>query len=348
MTRGTFLKFLFLSQSNIKRFLIVNILLLLPFGTFIYALIQLIPIAVSSINSFNVSVEHVSPEYEKLAIVIRSGRRENGDFDQGRVYVFTRRDFNRLRRYVFLSRSDSQSDAILEDKSLGFSNISFFTSSITINDKSGNPLVTLGFENPGEDVLEILLVTSNPAPGRLRIIANLLLLVAGFTLTFGSLGGVSDYTQRVVFHEAKDFAYFFQSLRRYFIRSFTLGLFFAIVFCAVVLNIYFYIFLISNDISVFIAAVNFWMLVFFIFIFLWVYPLFILNRDESIWRVMRKSLFISFDNFDFTFRSLALVLLMFLISCFTVFIIPGFTGVFSFLNSALKDISHRYTRIESA
>ncbi|MGQ9615407.1 MAG: hypothetical protein ACUVWJ_03290 [Spirochaetota bacterium] len=349
MTRGTFLKFLFLSQSNIKRFLIVNLLLLLPSGAFIYSLIRLVPVAKSYMNSSNVNVEHVSPEHEKLAVVISINRsREEGEYDEGRVYVFDRRDFNRLRKHIFLRRNESHRDAILEENSLGFSDISFFASSITINDKSGNPLVALGLEDIGEDVLEILLINPNPVPGRTEIIVNLLLFIAGFTLTFGSLGGVSDYTQRVVFHETRDFKYFFQAVKRYFIKSFTLGLFFAIVFGAVVLNIYFYIFIISNDISVFIAAVNFWMLVIFIFIFLWVYPLFILNRDESIWKVMRKSLFISFDNFDFTFRSLLLVFLMFFISCFTVFIIPGFTGVFSFLNSALKDISYRYARLESA
>jgi uncharacterized membrane protein YesL len=122
--------------------------------------------------------------------------------------------------------------------------------------------------------------------------------------------------------------------------------FFFVVTGAIAVNIYFYIFIISSDISVFIAALNFWMLVFFVFILFWVYPLLVLNRDESVWRVMKKSLFISFDNFTFTLRSLLYLLALLLVSCATAFIYPGFAGMLSFLNSTLKEISHRYSQNE--
>ncbi len=348
MTKATFFKFIFLSQSNMRRFLIVNLLLLVPLGVFLYALVQLVPVAIRYVDSFNARVEQVSPDYEKLAIVILSGSATDGEQKEGRVYVLDRRDFNALRKHIFLSGNDARSAAVLEERSLGSSPIPFFTPTLTIHDKSGKSLITLGMENPEEDVLEILFINSRKGPRKVHILLNLLLLGAGFTLTFGSLGGVSDYTQRVVFHEAKELAYFFWSVKKYFIRSCAVALFIAVVIGAIVTNIYFYIFIISNDVSVFIAALNFWMLVFFIFILLWVYPLFILNRDESIWKVMKKSLFVSFDNFEFTFDALVLILLMLLLSCLTLFTVPGFTGIFSFMNSALKDISYRYSRADSA
>jgi uncharacterized membrane protein YesL len=162
----------------------------------------------------------------------------------------------------------------------------------------------------------------------------------------GSLGGVSDYTQRVVFHEMKSFGYLVKAIRRFFWRSLLMSVFFTVVVGAIGTNIYFYI--VGNDMSVFIAAINCWMLLFFIFILYWVYPLLILNRDESIWRVIKKSLFVSFDNFEFTIDCLVFLSLMLIFSCATLFIVPGIAGGFSFMNSALKDVSYRYSQTDTA
>ena len=56
--------------------------------------------------------------------------------------------------------------------------------------------------------------------------------------------------------------------------------------------------------SVFIAALNFWMLVFFLIALLWAYTLMILNRNESLFKVVKKSLYISFDNLEYIGRTL--------------------------------------------
>jgi hypothetical protein len=333
MTKNTFLKFLILSRSNIKRFLIVNLILLIPLLGFIYGLVRVVPYGIGYLDSFNISVVDVKAPYKKLAIAVVSG-------EDGRVYVFKRQDFNSARRYLFSYRDDSA----LEKIAVGYSNLPIFGESLTVRGKNEEPLLTLLVEGTKEDVIQILFFNSEKSLENSGLYLYGVMLFFSFIFLFGSLGGVSDFTQRVVFHETRDFGYLFRSIRRYFWRSLSTSLFFTVVIGAIATNIYFYIFIISNDISVFIAALNFWMLVFFIFILFWVYPFIILNRDESIWKVMKKSLFVSFDNFEFTLNSLLFLFIMLIFSCATLFILPGFAGVFSFMNSALKDISYRYTK----
>ncbi len=343
MDRGTFLKFLYLSHSNIKKFIVVNLILLIPLGIMIYSFSILLPVALRCINSFSITVRDVSQDYEKLAVVLIS---EDGGAHS--VYVFNRSQFNSVRRYIFQSPNEEQSQARLREKAVGYHDVPAYMSSVSLADKRGRHLMDIFFEGSGENAVEILFVKTRKHHREDHIVLLAALFVIGFTLFSGSLGGVCDYIQRIVFHEIRGFRYFFTSLRKYFFRSLFISFFFMIVIGAIVTNIYFYIFIITSDISVFIAAVNFWMLVFFIFILFWVYPLIILGGEETIWKVMRKSLFISFDNFQYTLDAVVFMFLMTLASCATCTLIPGTAGLFSFLNSALKEISYRYTDSESA
>jgi hypothetical protein len=339
MTKGAFLKFLFLSQSNIKRFILVNLLLLLPLGSFVYSFYRLVPHAFRLLDSFNVDVMWVREGYDKLAIVIITDERD-------RMFIFRREDFNSIRRYLFTD--DARVDGNLDRTAIGSSSIPLHDEPHTVMAGDGMPLVTMIIQGTKEDVVQVLFFTKSRAGRTMGLAFYLTLCVGSFVLLFGCLGGVSDYTQRVVFHEMKSLAYLFNSIKRYFWRSLAVSLFFVIVMGAIGANIYFYIFIVSSDLSVFIAALNFWMLVFFIFILFWVFPLLILNREESVWRVMKKSLFVSLDNFDFTMDCLIFSVIMFLFSCVTLFSVPGIAGFYSFVNSALKDVSHRYTRNDTA
>jgi hypothetical protein len=339
MTKGAFLKFLFLSQSNMKRFILVNLLLLLPLGGFVYSFYNLVPHAVRLLDSFNVDVVWLREGYDRLAIVMITDERD-------RLYVFRREDFNAVRRYLF--SDDSPGDGSLEREAVGSSPIPLHDEPHTVVGRDGLPLVTLVLQGTKENVVQVLFFRKSVAGRTMGLASYLGLCIVSFVLLFGCLGGVSDYTQRVVFHEMKSLTYLFQSIRRYFWRSLAVSLFFVVVLGAIGANIYFYIFIVSSDLSVFIAALNFWMLVFFLFILFWVFPLLILNREESIWRVMKKSLFVSLDNFEFTMDCLIFSVLMFLFSCVTLFSVPGVAGFYSFVNSALKDVSHRYTRADTA
>ncbi len=343
MDRGTFLKFLYLSHSNLKKFIIINLILLIPLGVMVYSLSVLLPVALRYINSFSITVRDVSQDYEKLAVVLIS---EAGGTHG--VYAFDRAQFNSVRRYIFQSPDEQRSQALLREKAIGYRDVPAYMRSISLADKSGRHLMDIFFEDSGKNVVEILFVNARKHYREDHIALFAILFVVGFTLFYGSLGGVCDYTQRIVFHEIRGFRYLFTSLRIYFFRSLFISVFFTIVIGAIVTNIYFYIFIITSDISVFIAAVNFWMLIFFIFILFWVYPLMILGGEETIWKVMRKSLFISFDNFQYTLDAVVFMFLMTLASCATCSLIPGTAGLFSFLNSALKEISYRYTGTESA
>jgi len=339
MTKGSFLKFLLLSQSNLKRLVLVNLLLLLPLAGLVYSLNRLVPRVIGFLDSFNVSIGWVREGYDRLAVAVVTG-------EEDWVYVFQREDFTRLRRYLFYP--DPKNRSILRSEALGSGVIRLYGQPQTIPGKDGAPLITCTLEGAKENVIQVLFFKRGTVTESSHLAGYITLFAGSFLLFFGSLGGVSDYTQRVVFHEMKSFSYLFRSIKRFFWRSIQVSLFFAIVVGAIGTNIYFYIFIISGDLSVFIAALNFWMLIFFFFILFWVFPLLILNRDESVWRVMKKSLFVSLDNFEFTMDCLIFSALMFVLSCITLFTMPGIAGVFSFKNSALKDISHRYTRDDTA
>ena len=175
-----------------------------------------------------------------------------------------------------------------------------------------------------------------------------MLLFLSWIVVSGSFGGINDFTQRIVFHEPKRFGYLFHAIRKHFLRSLSVSLFFCVVIGAVVANVYFYIFIVASDISVFIAAINVWMFLFFLLVLFWVYPLLVLSQEESIWKVMKKSLFVSFDNFLYTLKALGVLILLLAGTCLTLFVFPGISYCFGFINTALKEISSKYSKLDVA
>jgi len=344
MQKILFLKFIYLSLSNIKKFILINVLLVIPTLVFFYSFFHLIPVAAQYLNSFDVVVKNVNPEYEKLSIVLvskRSGRETPMDEE---VYIFKGDDFNRMRKSIFLSMIDDKYTKEMKEKALGYREIPIFGKKFDIKDNSGNRIASLKIENVREGSVEIIFYNSSFLPEKSKALLYIIMIILSFIVVSGSLGGICNFIQRVVFHETRHFKYLFIFIARYFLRSFSVSLFMFIVILAIISNIYFYIFVISNDISVFIAALNVWMLIFFLFVLLWVYPLLILNNNESLWRIMKKSLFVSFDNFKFSIEVFAWLILMFIFSFFTLFIFPGIAFIFSFLNTSLKEISFRYSK----
>ena len=347
MTKGTLLKFLFVSLSNMKRLVFINLIFLIPILVFLYTLIQLVPLVIRCLDSMNVSVLYVNPEYKKLAVVIIS-KKTGAEGRINDVYIFDRKAFNPVRKHIFLSELDENSLNILRENALVFGEIYYPNQQVSLESKTGEKIITFRVENVREGSIEVLFYNFVTPTDKGLVVIYSTLMVLSFLLISGSLGGIIDYTQRVVFHETKGFSYLFKSIKKNFARSVIITLFFSIITGAVVSNIYFYIFIMSADISVFIAAINFWMLIFFIFILLWVFPLFVMSKGESVWKIMKKSLFVSFDNFDFTIDALFFLFLMGILSIVTLFIIPGFAGTFSFLNTALKEVSSRYNKSDVA
>jgi hypothetical protein len=344
MTRGTFFKFFFLSLSNAKRLVVVNLVFLPVLALFSYCFINLIPLAVRYIDSINLSVLQVNPAYDRLAIVVVG---TDGGEVAGQVYVFKRSVLRSIRRYLFAEGFAGPGSRILREKAIAFGEIKQQKQVVTLRGEQGEPIVTIRADDVKPGSVEILFYRSRSPVRQNVILLYAGGLLAGFLLLSGSFCGISDYTQRVVFHETRGFSYLFRSIRRSFGRSLIISLVFSVIIGAVIANIYFYIFIMSTDASVFIAAINFWMLVFFLLILLWVYPISVMNRDESLWRVMKKSLFVSFDNFDFTLHTLLLIVPMGVLSAATVCLLPGISGVFSYLNTALKELSSRYSAMET-
>ena len=345
MTKSTLQNFLFLSLSNMKRLVFVNLIFLIPIVIFIYTCIQLIPLAVRYIDSMNILVLYAHPDYESLAVVVVSKKISEKE-QKNDAYVFERKTFTSLRKHIFLSDISEPSLLILRQNALAYGEIQYPNQKLTLKDKNGQGIITFTIEHVREGTIEILFYNYTVPMERSLIFLYSALLTLCFLIISGSLIGINDYTQRVVFHETKGFSYLFRSIWKNFGRSVLISLFFTIIIGAVAANIYFYIFIMSADISVFIAAINFWMLIFFLFILLWVFPLSVMNMDESVWRVMKKSLFVAFDNFGNTLDALFFLFLMGILSTVTLSILPGFAGAFSFLNTALKELSSRYNKAD--
>ncbi len=346
MRKNTLLKYRFFSAGNIKRLILVNLLVFLPLLTFFYSAVKLVPLLIRYIDSINISVLEADPSYAKLALIVVSKGQGEGLTQFDRVYVFKKSDFNTIRKFVFLSSFDKSSVEVLEEKSLAYGDIRKINGPITLRSPSGRDVVTFKIEDISEGNIEILFFNTKASRKGRPFFLYLTFLIVSFFLISGSIVGISDYTQRVVFHEAKRFGYLFRSIKNNFFQSVIISCLIFVVIGAVAANIYFYIFVLSTDISVIIAAINFWMLIFFLFILLWVYPLYVLSNEDTIWRVIKKSLFLSFDNFDFTLAALFYFFVLILSSFFTLFILPGPAGALSFLNTALKEISSRYSNTE--
>jgi uncharacterized membrane protein YesL len=341
MTRNTFSKFFAISVSNLRKFLLINGILFIPAALVLFSLFQLIPALIHYVDSLNVSVTDVAPRYQKLAVVILWGRED-------RVYVFEKRVLGGVRRHVFLSGAREESARLLERAAIATGSVESYRAPFPLYGKSGEYVLTLQIRSVREGSIEFLFYDGwKPIPTS-KVLLYSVILAVSFLFLSGTLGGITDYTQRVVFHEMKGLAFLFVSIRRNFFRSILVAVALTVVLGAVAANIYFYIFMLSTDVSVFIAAVNFWMLVFFFIALLWTYPLMILNREESLWSVVKKSLYISFDNLEYSLITLLYAFAMAVISLCTLTLFPGFAGGFSFLNNALKDLSARYNRSDTA
>jgi hypothetical protein len=296
-----------MSVSNFRRLIVVNVLLLVPTLVFLYTAVRLVPLVIQYIDSLNISVVQVNPEYGKLAFVVLSRKIGQNVLDKDKIFVFKKQDFNSIRKHIFLSSLDRRSLDVLQEKSISHGEITYNSQPVLLQGKNGYPVATLQVENVREGTIEIMFYNSELSIDHWQVMLYSILMAVSFLIVTGSQVGISDYTQRVVFHEARGLTYLFKSIRGSFLQSITISLLYCIVFGAVIANIYFYMFVMTTDFSVFIAAVNFWMIIFFFFILLWVYPLFVLNRGESILKVMKKSLYLSFDNFQFTLDSLLFV-----------------------------------------
>lgn len=341
----------------------LNVLFFIPTLLFCYSLVRIVPVMLSYINTLNVSVLSAAAEYDKLVVAVISpaARREAAGgrsarsvlqsagteekYEDGRehVYVFARKDFRGVRSHVF--RNDGEA---LRRRAIGTAEVPLSNEPAVVRDKEGRTVATVRVESMKQGSVEVLFYRAKPLLPTARPLLHLLLLLTGWTAVSGALGGINDYTQRVVFHEPKGFRYLLHAVRKHFGRSLLVSLFFSVTIGAVCANIYFYIFLVASDVSVFIAAINVWMLLFFLLVLFWVYPLLVLDSDESVWRIMKKSLFVSFDNFTFTLRGIGILILILIISCFTLLLFPGISFFFGFVNTALKEVSSRYSRLDVA
>jgi hypothetical protein len=344
----------------------INLLFFLPTLLFCYSLVRIVPVMLSYINTLNVSVLNAAAGYDKLVVVVISpaARREEANDTVGRgdvpsavfggteerykdgrerVYVFTRKVFRDVRTAVFLNDRET-----LEKRALGTAEVPLSNEPVVVRNEEGETIATVRIESIKSGSVEVLFYRARQFLPPDRPLLHVLFLLAGWIAVSGSLGGINDYTQRVVFHEPKDFRYLLHAVRKHFARSLLVSLFFSVVIGAVCANIYFYIFIVASDVSVFIAAINVWMLLFFLLVLFWVYPLLVLGSDESVWKIMKKSLFVSFDNFAFTLRGIGIILLMVLFSCFTLLLFPGVSFFFGFVNTALKEVSSRYSRLDVA
>jgi hypothetical protein len=350
MTRSTRIKFRLIARSNVKSLLPINLVFLFPTLLFLFTLMKIVPVVLGFFDTLNVSVLETSPRYERLAIVVISEAGGGSNLSGGKrasvreaVYVFDREVFRKVRKAIFLGNND-----LLERRALGFSELPLSSNSLTIRDSEGTLVASLKIESVKEGAIEIIFYNSKEKVASEWLVIYAVLLFLSWIVVSGSFGGINDFTQRIVFHEPKRFGYLFHAIRKHFLRSLSVSLFFCVVIGAVVANVYFYIFIVASDISVFIAAINVWMFLFFLLVLFWVYPLLVLSQEESIWKVMKKSLFVSFDNFLYTLKALGVLILLLAGTCLTLFVFPGISYCFGFINTSLKEISSRYSKLDVA
>ena len=347
MTRMSLIKYFYFFKYNISRLLSLNLISIIPLGMMVLGLINTLPFIIDYFNSMNVAILDIKPEYNRVVFVVIAKGGEKGD-KLADLYLFKTKDFNSVRRYFFIPPYDKNKVDILSRKAIGKATVTFFGEPVVVKSRSGKPIATVWLSKIGKGTIEVMNYRKRKEWNQVSFAKNTILFLLGLILLGGMLGGLSEYGQRMVYHEARKFGYVFKAIRKHFVKSLVISIFLFIIIFAVAANIYFYVFLFSNDVSVFVAALNLWMLVFFMFILLWVFPLMVINSDESIWRLMRKSLFLSFDNFEYTVDVLMTMILLIVVTVLTAGLLPGITGIFSFLSNSLKEISARYSKLDTA
>ena len=247
MTRSARIKFRLLAISNLRSLVTVNLLFLLPCLLFCYSLVRTVPVLLRYVNTLNVSVVRTAEGYDRLAVVVMppeesptskgSWVRESVPPGNERVYVFAREGFRKVRRAVFLNDRET-----LAARALGTAPVPLSNEPFVVRDREGGEVATVRVENVRSGTVELLFHHARPrAPG--GGLRHAILLAAAWVLVAGSLGGINDYTQRIVFHEPKSIGYLLDAVRRYFVRSLVVSLFFSVTIGAVCANIYFYIFI---------------------------------------------------------------------------------------------------------
>ena len=347
MTRMTLVKYFYFFRYNFSRLVLLNLITMIPLGMMAFGLYNTLPSIIDYFNSMNMAILEVDPSYEK-AVFIAIARDDSKSDNITDLYMFEPEDFNSLRRYFFIPPYNKDKAEFLGEKAIGTAVVTFFDESITVKDKEGNPIATVWLSKVGKGTIEVMNYRKRREWNQMSFSQYTVLFLVGLILFGGMLGGISEYAQRMIYHEVRKFTYVFRAIWKHFVKSLVISIFLFIIFSIVVANIYLYIFLFSNDVSVFVAALNLWMLVFFMFILLWIFPFMVINSNESIWRLMRKSLFLSFDNFEYTVDVLLFVGVFAVLSLITAGIFPGVTGIFSFLSNSLKEISARYSKMDTA
>ena len=104
MIKSTRVKFQFLTFNNLRSFVLINLIILPSTLLLIYTLVRIVPVGIHYIDTMNISVVNVNPEYRRLAVVVispgRMDRSKKGDL----VYLFEREVFNKVRKNVFLGK----------------------------------------------------------------------------------------------------------------------------------------------------------------------------------------------------------------------------------------------------
>ncbi len=336
-------KYWYFFKSNVKRLILINLISLIPIVSVVYGLVNIIPYLLDYFSSMNMAVLEIDPDYNDLVFVVmdKTATEHTGD-SVADVFIFKKSSFKKIRRFIFLSTYGSDVKNLLMKEAIGGISIPFYGESITIKNRNGKPVATVWIDKLHRGAIEVFSYRKRREWNQKDFVYYTFFLLSGLILLGGVVGGIGEYVQRMVYHEVQKFTFLFNAIARNFFKSIVVFLFLFIITAAVAANIYFYIFIVSSEVSVFVAALNIWMLIFFLFILQWVYPLMVINSDESIWRTMKKSLFFSFDNFEFSLKILINFIAMFIASVFTAGLVPGVSGILSFLSNSLKEISVKY------
>lgn len=348
MTRMSFIKYFYFLKNNISRLFLLNIITLIPISMLVFGLFNTLPFIIDYFNSMNMAVLDIKPSYEKAIFVVISDSDEKDSNNLADLYMFKNENFNSIRRYLFIPPYNQNKSDIIKKKAIGTASITFFRGPVTVKSKDGKPIATVWLSKVGKGAVEVMNYRKKREWDQITFIKYTALLLLGLILLGGMLGGLYEYIQRMIYHEVRKFIYVFIAIKRHFVKSLVVSILFFIIVSAVSANIYFYIFIFSDEVSVFVAALNLWMLVFFMFILLWIFPLMVINSNESVWKLMKKSLFLSFDNFEYTIDVLLTVLLFVVLTAISAGLIPGITGIFSFLSNSLKEISASYSKQDTA
>ena len=350
--------------DNIGRFMVINLILVIPFLSLSYSVLVSTPKIRAYIKNIRFEIEYLNIKEPSVFIVIpqyidintshhiRIHKVEKVTDEGITVFLATKQKYRLLAHTITKSQ---KTETPVEKKTLksliyGYGTSRSAASALiditpVFDDirkmNHAEPIANLHIDMKKSSSPSIVSFPVKPQKELKNVLIYYILLFFVLPLLFFSmLGGIVKMTYELFLERSEKIISIFTYIKKYFVKSFLISLFYCILFIFCIANILFYpkITLLSTIFSV----LNVWFFVFLFFSFLWVFPIQIQVPERRAFHAIKMSFLVFFDNIILSIFITFYAVLLSIVSICTAFLIPGIASITSFLNITVYVVLLKY------